>query len=69
MGGSVNGAMSKWVVLIHSTTHLLPYLKIKKAARLIEVGEETGVFVWAPRLRHWLKDPNYIFWLGTVRMA
>jgi hypothetical protein len=40
---------------------------LKKAAKLIEAGEETGVFVWAPRLRHWLKDPDYIFWLGTVR--
>ena len=42
---------------------------LKKAAKLIEAGEETMVFVWAPRLRHWLKDPDYIFWLGTVRMA
>ena len=40
---------------------------LKKAVKLLETGEETGVFVWAPRLRHWLKDPNYIFWLGTVR--
>jgi len=40
---------------------------LKKAAKLIEAGEETGVFVWAPSLKKWLKDPNYIFWLGTVR--
>jgi hypothetical protein len=40
---------------------------LKKAVNLLETGEETGVFVWAPRLRHWLKDPDYIFWLGTVR--
>ena len=40
---------------------------LKKAAKLLDIGEETGVFVWAPRLRHWLKDPDYIFWLGTVR--
>jgi len=52
---------------MHSTTHLLIYLEIKKAAKLLEAGEETGVFVWAPSLRKWLKDPNYIFWLGTVR--
>ena len=40
---------------------------LNKAAKLLEVGEEKGVFVWAPRLRHWLKDPDYVFWLGTVR--
>ena len=39
----------------------------KKAVALLQKGEENGVFVWAPSLRRWLKDPNYIFWLGTVR--
>ncbi len=37
----------------------------EKAAKLLERGEENGVFVWAPRLRYWLKDPDYISWLGT----
>ena len=84
--------MRKWVILIHSPTHLLivngPLVEkllglverlketkgmrifkkgLKKAAKLLDKGEETGVFVWAPRLRQWLKDPDYIFWLGTVR--
>ena len=39
----------------------------KKAAKMLDKGEETGVFIWAPQLRYWLKDPDYIFWLGTVR--
>jgi len=39
----------------------------KKAVAMLEKGEEKGVFVWAPRLRYWLKDQDYIFWLGTVR--
>ncbi len=39
----------------------------KKAVKLLEKGEEKGVFAWAPSLRHWLKDSDYIFWLGTVR--
>jgi len=39
----------------------------EKAVVLLEKGEEKGVFVWAPSLRCWLKDPDYIFWLGTVR--
>lgn len=39
----------------------------EKAVVLLEKGEEKGVFVWAPSLRCWLRDPDYIFWLGTVR--
>lgn len=39
----------------------------KKAVKLLEEGEEKGVFVWVPGLKDWLKDPDYIFWLGTVR--
>ena len=37
-----------------------------KAVELLEKSEETGVFVWAPRLKAWLRDLDYIFWLGTV---
>ena len=40
---------------------------LKKAFEMLEKGEEKGVFVWAPQLKHWLNDPDYIFWLGTVR--
>jgi len=41
----------------------------ERAAEMLEKGEENfrGVFVWAPRLKNWLKDPDYVFWLGTVR--
>ena len=39
----------------------------KKAVEMREEGEEKGVFVWVPQLRYWLKDPDYIFWLGTAR--
>jgi hypothetical protein len=39
----------------------------EKVVEMLEEGEETGVFAWAPRLRYWLKDPDYIFWLGTMR--
>jgi hypothetical protein len=38
----------------------------KKAVELLKKGEEE-VFAWAPQLKGWLKDPDYIFWLGTVR--
>ena len=43
----------------------------KKAAEMLrkceEQGQEQGVFTWAPQLKGWLKDPDYIFWQGTVR--
>lgn len=38
----------------------------EKTIELIAKYEGKGVFVWATRLRLWLKDPDYIFWLGTV---
>ncbi|MDI6811764.1 MAG: hypothetical protein QMD80_08920 [archaeon] len=40
---------------------------LKKAVEMLERGEDKGLFVWAPRLKDWLNDPSYIFWLGTVR--
>jgi hypothetical protein len=72
LGGIVNGTLvEKLLVLVErleETKGMRIFKKgLKKAAKLLDKGEEIGVFVWAPRLRHWLKDPDYIFWLGTVR--
>ena len=39
----------------------------KKADEILEKGEENGVFAWVPRLKDWLKEPSYIFWLGAMR--
>lgn len=39
----------------------------KKAVEMLAKGEEKRVFTWAPQLEQWLRDPDYIFWLGTVR--
>jgi len=39
----------------------------KKAVELLEKGGENGAFTWAYQLRDWLRDSNYIFWLGTVQ--
>jgi hypothetical protein len=38
----------------------------KRAAEMLERGEEKGVFAWVPRLKAWLRDPDYIFWLGAM---
>jgi hypothetical protein len=40
---------------------------LKRAVEMLEKGEDKGVFIWAPRLRCWLKDPSYVFWLGAMR--
>jgi hypothetical protein len=40
---------------------------LAKATALLRDGAEKGIFSWAPRLKEWLKDPDYIFWLGTSR--
>jgi hypothetical protein len=37
----------------------------EKAVELLNKGE--GIFAWAPSLREWLKDPDYVFWLGMTR--
>jgi len=39
----------------------------EKAVEILEKGEEKGVFVWVPSLKKWLKDPDYVFWLGMER--
>jgi len=33
----------------------------EKAVAMLDRGEEKGVFIGAPRLKDWLKDPDYIF--------
>ena len=35
----------------------------EKAVELLNKGEE--IFAWAPSLREWLKEPDYVFWLGA----
>ena len=37
----------------------------EKAIEILNKSEEGGVFTWASQLKYWLKDPDYIFWLGT----
>ena len=40
---------------------------LKKAVKLLDKYEENGIFTWAPQMRNWLRDPDYIFWIGTMR--
>ena len=72
-GGSIVGKM-----LVEKLSALVERLKetkgmrifrrgFRKAIEILDKGEEKEIFVWAPRLRDWLRDRDYIFWLGTVR--
>jgi len=34
--------------------------------RAIEILNTCENFAWSPYLKKWLKEPDYIFWLGTI---
>jgi len=53
---------------------LVAKLKATKGARIFKRGYEKAVvllskgddiFAWAPSFREWLKDLDYVFWLGA----
>jgi hypothetical protein len=39
---------------------------LAKAAALLN-GVGNSISGWVLELKEWLKDPDYLFWLGTVR--
>jgi len=61
-------------MLVGKLSVLVDKLKMTTGARILKRGHEKavallsngeGIFSWAPSLRGWLKDPDYVFWLGT----
>jgi hypothetical protein len=34
-------------------------------ARALLSTENRSIFGWAPSLRDWLQEPDYVFWLGA----
>ena len=40
-----------------------------KALEMRTKFEEQNVFKWVPRLKAWLKDQTYKFWLGTMQIS
>ena len=53
---------------------LVNKLKATSGARVFKRGYKKAIellnncgdiFAWAPSLREWLKDPDYVFWLGA----
>lgn len=61
-------------MLVSKLSTLVEKLKETKGARIFKRGYEKAVallekgdsiFAWAPSFKEWLKDPDYVFWLGT----
>jgi hypothetical protein len=61
-------------MLVRMLSMLVDKLKVTSGARVFKRGYEKavallnngeGIFAWAPSLREWLKDPDYVFWLGA----
>lgn len=61
-------------MLVRKLSALMDKLKETKGARVFKRGfekavallnKDEGIFAWAPRLRDWLKDSDYVFWLGA----
>ncbi|HDS44913.1 MAG TPA: hypothetical protein ENN68_02255 [Methanomicrobia archaeon] len=36
-------------------------------AKAVELQQRCGTVIWASSLPQWLKDPDFIFWLGAMR--
>jgi hypothetical protein len=73
-GRIVNPSLIKAVENIVSKLLQTPATRIlqlgrEHASRLLKLYGSNGVFKWAPSLKNWLKDPEYMFWLGVSRHA
>lgn len=60
-------------MIVSKLTMLMEKLRETKGARIFKRGFEKAIemlskgesiFTWAPSLKSWLKDPDYVFWLG-----
>lgn len=41
----------------------------ERASRLLQHYRVNGVFKWAPSVKSWLKDPDYLLWLGVSQLT
>ena len=40
-----------------------------EAKRMLSTYEGKGAFVWCPELKEWLREPDYILWLGLSALT
>ncbi|MEM1558456.1 MAG: hypothetical protein QXG12_07675 [Thermoproteota archaeon] len=41
----------------------------EQASRLLELYSRNGIFKWVPSVKQWLKDPEYLLWLGAKQLV
>jgi len=73
-GRIVNPSLLKAVKAIISKLLQTPVIRILQtgkgeASRLLKLYGGNGFFKWVPRLKNWLKDPEYVLWLGVRQLA
>jgi hypothetical protein len=73
-GRIVNPSLIKAIKTIVSKLLQTPAARVlqlgrEHASRLLRLYESKGVFKWAPCLRNWLKDHEYLFWLGLKQLS
>ncbi len=73
-GRIVNPMLLKSVKNIVEKLLQTPLVKVlqlgrERASSLLKLYGGNGVFEWAPDVKKWLKDPDYLVWLGVSQLA
>jgi len=66
--------------IIKALEAIVQELRVTTRRRILRFGEakvvemraqyaRRGIFRWAPRLKEWLRDQAYKFWLGTLQIT
>jgi hypothetical protein len=55
--------------LVQTPIAVITRLGRKQAFRLLQLYEKNGLLKQAPSVRSWLKDPEYVLWLGVKQLA
>lgn len=54
--------------LLQVPADMIMQLAKKRASFLYQLYENNGVFKWAPHIRKWFNEPQYLFWLGVSQI-
>jgi hypothetical protein len=54
--------------LLQVPKNMIMQLAKKHASLLYRLYENNGIFKWAPQIKKWFKEPQYLFWLGVSQV-
>ena len=54
--------------LVQTPVARILQLAREQVFRILELYSRNGVFKWALSVKQWLKDPEYLFWLGAKQL-